>query len=226
MLVFLLYRKKLFNFITPSKEASQSSSASTSALEEFGASADDTLTDNEGELVETANIAMIDLGRDLNKWTVSIEGMEQRRSSPSRDLISKSWLISINFSVSCYFAFCLVVERNDLPEECYTQQPKLSLAKERSIEDYDSDDLEGEEEDDSLPRVWTVFHRYEEFYALEDRLREQYGNTLRMSTLPDRRPTLQLLQLGRNNRTLMESHKAHFERFLQQLLQQVDDGKT
>lgn len=90
MLVFLLYRKKLFNFITPSKEASQSSSASTSALEEFGASADDTLTDNEGELVETANIAMIDLGRDLNKWTVSIEGMEQRRSSPSRDLISKS----------------------------------------------------------------------------------------------------------------------------------------
>jgi len=82
-----------------------------------------------------------------------------------------------------------------------------------------------EEEDEFIEKLlqtWNVGHKYLEFYALEDKIKDYYGNSIKnILSLPDRKTTLQLLRIGRNNRTLMESHKIYFERFLQQLVQQV-----
>ncbi|KAL3087260.1 hypothetical protein niasHT_020523 [Heterodera trifolii] len=240
------FRKKLFNFITPSKEAAPSSSASSSSLfhqwsvsssnvvDEFGTFA--TAVDNDLEEDGSA-MAMADLGRDMAKWGVSIDGVTQRRADDQQTF---------------YYIYSLSVERNDLPEECYTTPttttanktaqsrqlcPLLTRAEEVDEEDFDDvTNLGGEkeEEEEELPKVWTVGHRCEEFFALEDRLREYLaitngGNnnnnssTFRLvngNALPDRKTTLQLLHNGRNNRALLETYRIHFERFLQQLLQQ------
>jgi hypothetical protein len=107
--------------------------------------------------------------------------------------------------------FSLRVERNDLPDDYFISK-SMEATEQQDI------NLTNDEFDE---KIWMIGHRYEEFYALEDKLRDYYGSALRLSTLPDRKTTLQLLRLGSNGRILMESHRTNFERFLQQLLQQV-----
>uniref|UniRef100_A0A914H4C2 PXA domain-containing protein n=1 Tax=Globodera rostochiensis TaxID=31243 RepID=A0A914H4C2_GLORO len=212
------FRKKLFNFITPAKDIPsssasslfhQSSFSSMTAIETLGG----TFASAEVDLDCVGTIAMADLSRDMAKWSVTIDGVAQRRANQQ----------------TVYHIYSLSVERNDLPDECYTatkvpsRMPSASSAAEEVDEDFGDADNFQEEEEEDLPKVWTVGHRCEEFFALEDRLREHCGNTFRLgnsSTLPDRKTTLQMLQNGRNNRALMETYRIHFERFLNQLLQQ------
>nr|CAD2202997.1 unnamed protein product [Meloidogyne enterolobii] len=205
------FRKKLFNFIAPSNQvvSTQNSSStspfypsySTSDLEGFDK--DEIIINNMvgGEYDENggenATIAMSDMGRNLNKWNVNIVGIEQRGGDGI---------------VNPYFVFNIFVERNDLSDDQMLNS-QISLTEEHV-----------EEEDEFIEKLlqtWNVGHKYLEFYALEDKIKDYYGNSIKnILSLPDRKTTLQLLRIGRNNRTLMESHKIYFERFLQQLVQQ------
>nr|CAD2195041.1 unnamed protein product [Meloidogyne enterolobii] len=204
------FRKKLFNFIAPSNQvvSTQNSSSSpfypsysTSDLEGFDK--DEIIINNMvgGEYYEgngeNATIAMSDMGRNLNKWNVNIVGIEQRGGDGI---------------VNPYFVFNIFVERNDLSDDQMLNS-QISLTEEHV-----------EEEDEfieKLLKTWNVGHKYLEFYALEDKIKDYYGTSIKnILSLPDRKTTLQLLRIGRNNRTLMESHKIYFERFLQQLVQQ------
>uniref|UniRef100_A0A915M0Y4 PXA domain-containing protein n=1 Tax=Meloidogyne javanica TaxID=6303 RepID=A0A915M0Y4_MELJA len=205
------FRKKLFNFIAPSNQvvSTQNSTSSspfypsysTSDLEGFDK--DEIIINNMvgGEYDENggenATIAMSDMGRNLNKWNVNIVGIEQRGGDGI---------------VNPYFVFNIFVERNDLSDDQMLNS-QISLTEENV-----------EEEDEFIEKLlqtWNVGHKYLEFYALEDKIKDYYGNSIKnILSLPDRKTTLQLLRIGRNNRTLMESHKIYFERFLQQLVQQ------
>lgn len=104
-----------------------------------------------------------------------------------------------------------------LPEECFSAEHSSLEFEEETSADFGLDEVA------NAPAAWTIGRRFEEFYGLEDRLREQYGPTLRLAALPDRKTTLQLLQAGRNTRALLDTHRVHFERFLQHLVVQVQD---
>ncbi|KAL7071316.1 hypothetical protein ACQ4LE_009480, partial [Meloidogyne hapla] len=200
------FRKKLFNFIAPSREVSTQNSNnsspfypsySTSDLEGFDK--DEIIINNMAECEDGENsstIAMSDMGRNLNKWIVTINGIEQRGGDGI---------------VNPYFVFNIFVERNDLSDQILNSN-SISL-------DF-SEEQEEDEFIEKLLKTWNVGHKYSEFYALEDKIKDYYGNSIRISSLPDRKTTLQLLRIGRNNRTLMDSHRIYFERFLQQLIQQ------
>lgn len=53
-----------------------------------------------------------------------------------------------------------------------------------------ADDEEEEGNDDILPTTWTTYRKYDEFFQLEEKIREFHGNSLRTAGLPDRKAFL------------------------------------
>ncbi|KAH7702064.1 PXA domain-containing protein, partial [Aphelenchoides avenae] len=84
-----------------------------------------------------------------------------------------------------YYVYCIHVCREDVPED-------------------DPDELD-------LPKIWTLGRKYDEFYVLDEKLREFHGNALRLERLPEKKP------FRAKSRAFMESQRTHFERYVRNL---------
>ena len=105
-----------------------------------------------------------------------------------------------------YYVYIISIERKDLADEssaCYLSSAVQS----------DSGD-EFLDEDIASTRLWTIGRKYDEFFTLEEKLREFHGNSVRLGLLPDKKV------FRAKNRSFMDAHRPFFERFLQSLLQQ------
>uniref|UniRef100_A0A914C7F5 PXA domain-containing protein n=1 Tax=Acrobeloides nanus TaxID=290746 RepID=A0A914C7F5_9BILA len=90
-----------------------------------------------------------------------------------------------------YYVYVIYVERNDLSS------------------DSDSGlDLE------ALPSSWIIGRKYDELFALDERLVEFHGSAVRLGLLPDKKP------MQARSRAFMETQRVQFERYLQALIQQ------
>uniref|UniRef100_A0A915E1V4 Sorting nexin-14 n=1 Tax=Ditylenchus dipsaci TaxID=166011 RepID=A0A915E1V4_9BILA len=155
----------------------------SSSIDEFSSSSSTSMLQS----YETGNIALIDLGRDLNKWTITISAVEPRKEA---------------ISSKTYYVYVINIERNDLAAELVSNpDPHLSE------EDFNDDDL-------LTPNQWTIGRKYDEFFFLEEKLREFHGNSVRLGLLPDKKV------FKAKNRSFMDAHRPFFERFLQTLMLQ------
>ncbi|KAI1727248.1 PXA domain-containing protein [Ditylenchus destructor] len=184
------FRHKLFNVIgtTKTNQKDVSNSKFYSSLPPSVDSVSETCFDDSQMLkdFETGNVALIDLGRDLSKWTVTIPNVEPRRESISSKI---------------YYVYILNIERNDSAAECNIRHT-LSV------------DTALEEDDLMLAREWTIGRKYDDFFTLEEKLREFHGNSVRLGLLPDRK------MFRTKNMSFMDAHRPFFERYIQTLLQQ------
>ncbi|KAI1727972.1 PXA domain-containing protein [Ditylenchus destructor] len=169
------FRHKLFNVIgtTKTNQKDVSNSKFYSSLPPSVDSVSETCFDDAQMLkdFETGNVALIDLGRDLSKWTVTIPNVEPRRESISSKI---------------YYVYILNIERNDSAAECNIRHTSS----------------------------WTIGRKYDDFFTLEEKLREFHGNSVRLGLLPDRK------MFRTKNMSFMDAHRPFFERYMQTLLQQ------
>jgi hypothetical protein len=68
---------------------------------------------------------------------------------------------------------------------------------------------------EALPSSWTIGRKYDEWFALDERLVEFHGSAVRLGLLPDKKP------MQARSRAFMETQRVQFERYLQALIQQV-----
>lgn len=142
---------------------------------------------------------MSDFSRDLNKWNVSIPLVETRKD-PNLGILKSFKLICLG---KTYYVYLIQVEGE--PNQRFDEED-LFINKMS-----DSDKMHTFE----LPTVWTVAHRYEEFYNLEAQIQDLEQDTI--IKLPDKNAFTTL----KTRAFLMEAHRAVFEKFLKNLASNV-----